>query len=67
MTATAAATQSSDDVVTVMSDTVACEGTADTGGHPRVFLKIDAESRETVCPYCSRTFKLDPNAKTGHH
>lgn len=66
MTATAAA-KSSDDVVTVMTDTVACDGTEDAGGHPRVFLKIDAESRETTCPYCGRVFKLDPNAKTGHH
>lgn len=66
MTATAA-TQSTDDVVTAMSDTVGCTGTPGDGGHPLVYLKIDAESRETVCPYCGRTFKLDPNAKVGHH
>ena len=63
----ATATAAKEDVVTVMTDTVACDGTADSGGHPRVYLKIDAASREVECPYCSRVFKLDPAAKIGHH
>ena len=60
--------QAVNDTVTVTTTTVACDGNKDTGGHPRVFLKLDAETHEAHCPYCSRTFKLDPNAKVsaGH-
>lgn len=56
------------DTVIVTTTTVACDGTADTGGHPRVFLKLDEDTHEVVCPYCSRAFKLDPNAQpaAGH-
>ena len=52
----------------VTTTTVACDGTKDAGGHPRVFLKLDADSHEIECPYCSAKFKLDPNAKVsaGH-
>ena len=51
------------DTVIVTATTVACDGTKGAGGHPRVFLKLDPDTHEIVCPYCSRTFKLDPNAK----
>lgn len=56
------------DTVTVAATTVACDGDAASGGHPRVFLHLDPETHQVVCPYCSRTFKLDPNAKVsaGH-
>ncbi|MBF0251522.1 MAG: zinc-finger domain-containing protein [Alphaproteobacteria bacterium] len=56
------------DVVTVTTASVECAGTEDAGGHPRVSLKIDAETREAHCPYCSRIFKLHPDAKldAGH-
>lgn len=47
----------------VTTTTVVCDGTADEGGHPRIFLKLDAATHEVMCPYCSRTFKLDPHAK----
>jgi len=53
----------SSDIVIVTTTTVACEGSADHGGHPRVFLKLDGETHEAECPYCSRVFQLDPNAK----
>ncbi|MFO0390010.1 MAG: zinc-finger domain-containing protein [Alphaproteobacteria bacterium] len=37
---------------------VACDGGGGALGHPRVYLHIDAESGEVVCPYCSRTYVL---------
>ena len=52
---------------TVMSTTVACDGDMQTGGHPRVFVKIDHDTKEAVCPYCSKKFVLDPDAKVAAH
>ena len=54
---------SEQDIEIVTTTTVACEGTEDDGGHPRVFIQLEADTHEGVCPYCSRRFKLDPNAK----
>ena len=52
---------------TAQSSTVACDGEKETGGHPRVFIKIDHDSGKAVCPYCSKVFVLDPNAKADAH
>ncbi len=41
---------------------VACDGGVGVLGHPRVWLRI--KERETMCPYCSRLFVLNPGA--GH-
>ncbi len=41
---------------------VACDGGAGALGHPRVWLRI--KQRQTLCPYCSRLFVLNPGA--GH-
>lgn len=35
---------------------VACDGGGGPLGHPKVYLHIDHEDGEVVCPYCSRTF-----------
>jgi uncharacterized Zn-finger protein len=45
---------------TVEVDTieVACDGGEASTGHPRVFLHIEPETRDVVCPYCSRHFVL---------
>jgi len=44
------------DVKQVSDTRVACAG--DVGSeHPRVFLHLDRETGEAVCPYCSRVFK----------
>jgi len=53
--------------ITVSTTTVACDGDKETGGHPRVFVKLDAETKKATCPYCSKTFVLDPNAKADAH
>ncbi|MBO1325390.1 MAG: zinc-finger domain-containing protein [Acetobacter sp.] len=39
---------------------VACDGGLGQLGHPRVWLKIG--DHQTVCPYCSRLFVLQPSA-----
>ena len=44
-----------DDVVSVRGLRVACDG-ADSAGHPRVWLTIDAVRGRVRCPYCSRIF-----------
>lgn len=56
------------DTIFVTTTTVACDGGKAEGGHPRVFLKLDPDTGEVTCPYCSATFKLDPHAKVavGH-
>jgi uncharacterized Zn-finger protein len=39
---------------------VACSGSGDALGHPRVFLNL-APAGRVECPYCSRTF-INPKA-----
>ena len=51
--------------VTVAAATVACDGDMAVGGHPRVFLNV-AQHGEVSCPYCSRHFVLDKNARLSH-
>lgn len=52
--------------ISVNEKRVYCDG-GGALGHPGVYLNIESDGR-TVCPYCSRTFVLDPNARpgTGH-
>lgn len=46
------------------SRVVACDGGNGVLGHPRVYLRIPDDARQTVCPYCSRIYVLEPGA--GH-
>ena len=52
--------------ITVTTRRVFCDG-GGALGHPGVYLNLDASGR-IVCPYCSRTFVLDPKApaESGH-
>lgn len=50
------------DTILVTTTTVECDGGKAETGHPRVFLKLDPETHEVTCPYCSAMFKLDPHA-----
>ncbi len=53
--------------IRVDTPVVACDGGGGPLGHPTVYLHIDGTGH-AVCPYCSRRFVLDPNAKpTGGH
>ena len=55
-----------EEVVTVHSRHVACDGGNAALGHPTIWLRITGE--EITCPYCSRTFRLAPGAgeESGH-
>jgi len=55
------------EVVTVETTTVACEGNGPVTGHPKVYLTFTNAQKELVCPYCSRTFKLAEGAKAHGH
>ena len=50
--------------VMVTTKRVYCDG-GGALGHPGVYLNIETNGR-VICPYCSRTFVLDPNAKPEH-
>jgi uncharacterized Zn-finger protein len=43
---------------------VACDGGGGALGHPRVWLRI--VDTQTMCPYCSRLYVLNPGAGNGH-
>ncbi|MBS0959834.1 zinc-finger domain-containing protein [Acetobacter thailandicus] len=46
------------ETIVVDSRKIHCNGGSDTLGHPGVWLKIG--DQQTVCPYCSRLFILQP-------
>ena len=56
-----------DERIEVKTATVGCDGGGGALGHPLVYLKI-GDSREIVCPYCSRQFVLAEGvaAHSGH-
>ncbi|NQU57749.1 MAG: zinc-finger domain-containing protein [Rhodospirillales bacterium] len=56
-----------EETIIVEHSSVSCDGGGGPLGHPRVYLQI-AETREIVCPYCSRTYKLAEGASqaAGH-
>ena len=47
----------------VTSLTIACKGGSkdNTGGHPKVWLKIASDKGRITCPYCEKTFVLKVN------
>jgi uncharacterized Zn-finger protein len=49
--------------ISVTHKRVFCDGGGSLG-HPGVYLNIESNG-QVVCPYCSRTFVLDPNARPG--
>jgi len=57
----------SQEVVTVNTTTVACEGNGPVTGHPKVYLTFTDAQKELVCPYCSQAFKLAEGAKSHGH
>lgn len=48
------------DTIEVTTNDVACDGGSGALGHPRVWLHIKPETRDVVCPYCSRHYVLTP-------
>ncbi len=55
-----------EETITVTTRTVACDGGVGPLGHPMVYLTFKPGESEIVCPYCSRHFLLDANAKDDH-
>jgi uncharacterized Zn-finger protein len=50
------------EIIRVTSVQVACDGSGEISpvlGHPRVFLRIDAEIGFVECGYCDRRFILE--------
>ncbi|MCG8625649.1 MAG: zinc-finger domain-containing protein [Proteobacteria bacterium] len=43
-----------EEVILASSKRVACDG--GVAGHPRVWLTLDSDSQQVVCPYCSRLY-----------
>lgn len=62
-TATLAVTET----VEIESLEAACDGGPSAEGHPRVYLHLDPDTHDTVCPYCSRRFVLKPGATPSAH
>lgn len=56
---------------TVTEANVPCDGGAkESGGalgHPKVYLKINPNTGDVVCPYCSRRYVLAEGAKAASH
>ncbi|MFA7431796.1 MAG: zinc-finger domain-containing protein [Rhodospirillaceae bacterium] len=61
--ATIAVTES----IEVESIDVACDGGEGAMGHPRVWLHIEHQTHDVVCPYCSRRYVLKEGAHVGGH
>lgn len=48
------------EVIAVDHLEVACDGGGGPLGHPRVFLHIDQDRGQVMCPYCSRLYVYKP-------
>jgi uncharacterized Zn-finger protein len=53
-----------EEVVTVTSRSVGCDGGGGALGHPKVWMRI--EKTQVTCPYCSRTYVLADGAGDDH-
>lgn len=50
------------EIINVKTNEVACDGGGGALGHPKVYLHIENDTGEVVCPYCSRTYIYNPEA-----
>lgn len=64
MTQTATTTTNSE-TSEVETMEVACDGGVGALGHPRVYLHLDPDTHDVVCPYCSHRFVLKAGATPG--
>ncbi len=51
-----------EETIEVETMTVACDGGSGPLGHPNVYLHLDDQSHDVVCPYCSKRFQLKEGA-----
>jgi len=55
-----------EDILPAHGRVVVCDGGGGVFGHPAVSLRI--VGTQVTCPYCSRTYVLEPGAgDEGHH
>jgi NADH dehydrogenase (ubiquinone) Fe-S protein 6 len=50
------------EIIRVKTERVACDGSGEVTpelGHPRVYMRIDAEAGFVECGYCDRRFVLE--------
>jgi uncharacterized Zn-finger protein len=50
------------EIIRIKTDRVACDGSGEITpdlGHPRIYLRIDAEAGFVECGYCDRRFVLE--------
>ena len=50
------------EVIRIKTDRVACDGSGEVTpdlGHPRIYMRIDAEIGFVECGYCDRRFVLE--------
>ncbi len=52
------------DTIRVNKQKISCDGGAE--GHPRVYLHLEHETGEVICPYCSRRFVREGVVDVGH-
>jgi uncharacterized Zn-finger protein len=55
------------DIVTVTTWKVACDGGEGALGHPRVWLSLAHDTGEAVCGYCDRIYRIDRDHAQGDH
>ncbi len=49
------------EIVETISKLVLCSGGEDVLEHPKIYLEIDPNVGNIVCPYCTKTFVLINN------
>jgi uncharacterized Zn-finger protein len=54
------------EIITVETETVACDGGNLVLGHPRVYLHL-AENGKVDCPYCGRRYVLKEGVHLAAH
>ncbi len=53
------------ETIYVKTKRISCDGGGGALGHPRIYLTIDAETHQAICPYCSRNYVMEGGAS--HH
>jgi len=56
------------EVIKVTTDRIACDGSGEVSadlGHPRIYMRIDAETGFVECGYCDRRFVLEGGPADG--
>ena len=55
------------EVIEVTTSHIACDGSAGSTGHPRVWLQIDPEKGFVECGSCDRRYVLKAGAEPADH